>query len=72
MADFAGLTRATGITVMAARANTSTSSLIQAALSQMHQAAYSEMAKQTQQAVAESDVVVFVVDARAGLSGAGP
>jgi GTP-binding protein len=29
---------------------------------------YSEMAKQTRQAVAESDVVVFVVDARAGLS----
>ncbi len=30
---------------------------------------YKEMAKQTQQAVAEADVVVFVVDARAGLSG---
>lgn len=29
---------------------------------------YHEMAKQTQQAVAESDVVVFVVDARAGVS----
>jgi len=29
---------------------------------------YKEMAKQTRQAVAESDVVVFVVDARAGLS----
>lgn len=29
---------------------------------------YREMAKQTQQAVAEADVVVFVVDARAGLS----
>lgn len=29
---------------------------------------YSEMAKQTRQAVAEADVVVFVVDARAGLS----
>jgi len=29
---------------------------------------YKEMAKQTQQAVAESDVVIFVVDARAGLS----
>jgi len=29
---------------------------------------YTEMAKQTQQAVAEADVVVFVVDARAGLS----
>lgn len=29
---------------------------------------YSEMAKQTQQAVVESDVVVFVVDARAGVS----
>ena len=29
---------------------------------------YREMAKQTRQAVAESDVVVFVVDARAGLS----
>jgi len=29
---------------------------------------YSEMAKQTRQAVAESDVVVFVVDARAGVS----
>lgn len=29
---------------------------------------YREMAKQTQQAVAESDVVIFVVDARAGLS----
>lgn len=29
---------------------------------------YKEMAKQTQQAVAEADVVVFVVDARAGLS----
>ena len=27
------------------------------------------MAKQTQQAVAEADVVVFVLDARAGLSG---
>jgi GTPase len=30
---------------------------------------YKEMAKQTRQAVAESDVVLFVVDARAGLSG---
>lgn len=30
---------------------------------------YREMAKQTRQAVAESDVVLFVVDARAGLSG---
>ncbi|MEJ5988761.1 ribosome biogenesis GTPase Der [Ramlibacter sp. PS3R-8] len=30
---------------------------------------YKEMAKQTQQAVAEADVVVFVVDARAGVSG---
>ncbi|TXH89608.1 MAG: ribosome biogenesis GTPase Der [Rhodoferax sp.] len=29
---------------------------------------YSEMAKQTRQAVAEADVVLFVVDARAGLS----
>ncbi len=29
---------------------------------------YKEMAKQTQQAVAEADVVVFVVDARGGLS----
>ena len=29
---------------------------------------YREMAKQTQQAVAEADVVVFVVDARAGVS----
>jgi len=29
---------------------------------------YKEMAKQTQQAVAEADVVLFVVDARAGLS----
>ena len=29
---------------------------------------YKEMAKQTQQAVAESDVVIFVLDARAGLS----
>ncbi|MGE4375959.1 MAG: ribosome biogenesis GTPase Der [Burkholderiaceae bacterium] len=29
---------------------------------------YHEMAKQTQQAVAEADVVLFVVDARAGLS----
>src|SRR3954471_12640801 len=29
---------------------------------------YKEMAKQTKQAVAEADVVVFVVDARAGLS----
>ncbi|MFY3383970.1 ribosome biogenesis GTPase Der [Paracidovorax sp. MALMAid1276] len=29
---------------------------------------YREMAKQTQQAVAEADVVIFVVDARAGLS----
>ena len=29
---------------------------------------YHEMAKQTQQAVAEADVVIFVVDARAGLS----
>src|SRR3954462_5256735 len=29
---------------------------------------YMEMAKQTRQAVAESDVVVFVVDARAGIS----
>ncbi len=29
---------------------------------------YSEMAKQTRQAVAEADVVVFVLDARAGLS----
>ena len=30
---------------------------------------YLEMAKQTQQAVAEADVVIFLVDARAGLSG---
>jgi GTP-binding protein len=29
---------------------------------------YREMAKQTRQAVAESDVVIFVVDARAGIS----
>jgi GTPase len=29
---------------------------------------YREMAQQTRQAVAESDVVLFVVDARAGLS----
>lgn len=29
---------------------------------------YKEMAKQTRQAVAEADVVLFVVDARAGLS----
>ncbi len=29
---------------------------------------YHEMAKQTQQAVAEADVVIFVVDARAGIS----
>ena len=29
---------------------------------------YKEMAKQTQQAVAEADVVIFVVDARGGLS----
>jgi GTP-binding protein len=29
---------------------------------------YKEMAKQTRQAVAEADVVVFVVDARAGIS----
>src|SRR3989344_835968 len=29
---------------------------------------YKEMAKQTQQAVAEADVVIFVVDARAGVS----
>ena len=29
---------------------------------------YREMAKQTQQAVAEADVVIFVVDARAGVS----
>src|SRR5919107_1208442 len=32
------------------------------------QGIYKEMAKQTKQAVAEADVVVFVVDARAGLS----
>lgn len=30
---------------------------------------YKEMAKQTRQAVAEADVVMFVVDARAGISG---
>jgi GTP-binding protein len=30
---------------------------------------YKEMAKQTRQAVAEADVVIFVVDARAGVSG---
>lgn len=30
---------------------------------------YREMARQTRQAVAEADVVIFVVDARAGLSG---
>ncbi len=30
---------------------------------------YHEMARQTQQAVAEADVVIFVVDARAGISG---
>ena len=29
---------------------------------------YHEMARQTQQAVAEADVVIFVLDARAGLS----
>ena len=33
-----------------------------------HDGIYKEMAKQTQQAVAEADVVVFVVDARGGLS----
>ena len=33
-----------------------------------HAGIYKEMAKQTQQAVAEADVVLFVVDARAGLS----
>ena len=33
-----------------------------------HEGIYKEMAKQTQQAVAEADVVVFVVDARAGVS----
>lgn len=33
-----------------------------------HDGIYKEMARQTQQAVAEADVVVFVVDARAGLS----
>jgi len=33
-----------------------------------HDGIYKEMAKQTQQAVAEADVVVFVVDARAGVS----
>lgn len=30
---------------------------------------YHEMAKQTQQAVSEADIVVFIVDARAGVSG---
>ena len=30
---------------------------------------YREMARQTQQAVAEADVVIFVLDARAGLAG---
>jgi len=30
---------------------------------------YHEMAKQTQQAVSEADVVIFIVDARAGVSG---
>ncbi|EWS55238.1 GTP-binding protein EngA [Methylibium sp. T29] len=30
---------------------------------------YKEMAKQTRQAVAESDVVIFVVDVRAGVTG---
>jgi GTPase len=34
-----------------------------------HSGIYKEMAKQTQQAVAEADVVIFVVDARAGVSG---
>jgi GTP-binding protein len=33
-----------------------------------HSGIYKEMAKQTRQAVAEADVVIFVVDARAGLS----
>jgi GTP-binding protein len=33
-----------------------------------HTGIYKEMAKQTRQAVAEADVVVFVVDARAGVS----
>jgi GTP-binding protein len=33
-----------------------------------HSGIYKEMARQTQQAVAEADVVVFVVDARAGVS----
>lgn len=33
-----------------------------------HDGIYKEMARQTQQAVAEADVVVFVVDARGGLS----
>ena len=32
---------------------------------------FKEMAKQTRQAVAEADIVLFVVDARAGLSGIG-
>ncbi len=31
-----------------------------------------EMAKQTRQAVAEADAVIFVVDVRAGVVGAGP
>jgi GTP-binding protein len=33
-----------------------------------HSGIFKEMARQTQQAVAEADVVIFVVDARAGLS----
>ena len=54
---------------MVASGGASSSLLTRVDLSRMLVAASMEMAKQTRQAVAEADVVVFVVDARAGLSG---
>ena len=53
----------------ASRASTNSSSSTPAASSPTAESGiYMEMAKQTRQAVAEADVVVFVLDARGGLS----
>jgi GTP-binding protein len=68
VADFAGLTRDRHYG-NARQGRTSSSSSTPAASSPTAESGiFKEMAKQTRQAVAEADVVVFVVDARAGLS----
>jgi GTP-binding protein len=71
VADFAGLTRDRHYG-NARQGRTSSSSSTPAASSPTPSGIFKEMAKQTRQAVAEADVVVFVVDAREGPVGAGP